>query len=70
MKRYSIMARGRHSDHEVELCQCDSNPQAVVAAAQAKTILIRGKSGGRKIRVAMYGHVYAVDNLKRKRRPR
>lgn len=62
MKRYSIMVRERRADHEVELCQCDSNPEALVAAAQEKYLLVANPSGGsRKISVAKYEHVYFID---------
>jgi hypothetical protein len=64
MKRFSIMVRSRHSDHEVELCQCDSNPQAVVDAALQKSLMSRGKPGARKVRVPLYEHARFIDNNK------
>jgi len=36
MKRYSIMVMEEGSKHEKELCQCESNPEAVAAAARQK----------------------------------
>ena len=39
MKRYSIMARQYRDIGEVELCQCDSHSEAIVAAAQEKCSL-------------------------------
>jgi hypothetical protein len=54
MKRYSIMARGYQHVSEVELCQCDTNPEAIVAAAQQKRLRIRLNPGGRKVSVPKY----------------
>jgi hypothetical protein len=61
MKRYSIMARGRHSDHEVEVCQVDSHPEEVVNAARQKSLMVRLRPGGRRVKVAMYEHLYVID---------
>jgi hypothetical protein len=61
VKRYSIMARQYAQVGEVELCQVDSHPEAIVAAAQQRTLKLSGK-GKRKIRVPKYEHVYVVDH--------
>jgi hypothetical protein len=60
VKRFSIMARPFEQDHDVEVCQCDSNPEAIVAATRLKTIKIVGKP--RPVYVAQYEHVYVKDN--------
>jgi hypothetical protein len=60
MKRYSIKVRQHGLDYETELCQCDSNPEAIVEGAQQKKI--KWGAGGRKIYVAKYEHVYFVDH--------
>jgi hypothetical protein len=43
MKRYSIMATQYRDVGEVELCQVDTHPEPIVAAAQEKTLLIKGQ---------------------------
>jgi hypothetical protein len=64
MKRYSIMAReNQQGARDLELCQCDSNPEALVEAARAKRM--RFDDGrGRKIQVPKYAHVFTVDHGK------
>ena len=59
-KRYSIMARQYGANYETELCQCETNPGAIVEAARQKKIKI--EAGKRKVFVAKYEHVYARDN--------
>ena len=34
--RYSIMVKERFADREIELCQVDNNPKALVKALKAK----------------------------------
>ncbi len=57
--RYSIMARPYGADHEIEIAQCDTNPEAVVEAVREKFLKIDG--GNRKVLVAKYEHVHVVD---------
>jgi len=65
VKKYTIMVREAGADHEVEFCQCDSNPGAIVEAAQQKYRLVDGGiSSSRKIRVPKYEHVYFRENVK------
>jgi hypothetical protein len=60
MKRYSIMARPSGQDHEIEICQVDTNPQEIVVGAQKKTL--RQWTGERWAFVPRYDHVYFKDN--------
>jgi hypothetical protein len=62
VKRYSVMARGYQHVGEVELCQCDTNPEAIAAAARHQRCLFKGKPGGRKVYVPLYEHVYVIDH--------
>jgi hypothetical protein len=63
--RYSIMVRPYGQDHEVELAQCDSNPEAIAAGAREKSISLDlgyTKSGkARKVLVSKYEHISIVD---------
>ena len=57
MKRYSIWVREHGSDHDVELCAVDSNPETVKAAAYAKRLKIgAGKT------MAKYSYVRVEDH--------
>lgn len=60
--RYSIMARPYGADvgTEVEICQCDTSPEALVEAAKKKTLKI--DSGTKVIHVNKYDNVYFVDH--------
>ena len=60
MKRYSIRARTTGQSAEVELCQCDTHPEAIVEGAKNKTI--RMDDGNRKVSVSKYEHVYFIDH--------
>jgi hypothetical protein len=60
-KRYSIMARPFEQSYEVEVCQCDSNPEAIVTATRQKIIKVMGKP--RPAYVAQYEHVYIRENI-------
>lgn len=52
--------RERGANKETELCRVKTNPEAVMAAAQEKRLLIDvGK--GRKVRVPKYEHVHVVE---------
>ena len=60
MKRYSIRARMTGQNAEVELCQCDTHPEAIVEGAKNKTIKM--DNGNRKVPVSKYEHVYFIDH--------
>jgi hypothetical protein len=55
MKHYSIMVREGQSQEDTELCQCDTNPEDIVAAA--KKIKLSAK-----VRIRRYARVYVRDN--------
>jgi hypothetical protein len=57
MKRYSIMARHEGRNNEIELCQCDSNPEAIAEAGRLKTVKRDLGIGKRPISIPMYEHV-------------
>jgi hypothetical protein len=67
MKRYSIMARPSGQSAEVELCQCDTHPEAIVEGAQQKKIKM--DTGKRKVMISKYEHVYFIDNHSNEVRP-
>ena len=56
MKRFSILVVECGSDHEIELCQVDSDPRAIADAALSKTI------AGRH-RLAKYSSVRVQENF-------
>jgi hypothetical protein len=60
VKRFSIMARPFEQNYDVEVCQCDSNPEVIVAATRKKTIKVVGKP--RPAYVTQYEHVYVKEN--------
>jgi hypothetical protein len=61
MKRYAIMVRSNYPGAPLtELCQVDTNPQAVKKAAQEKTLLL-DIGAGRKVRQPKYCHVEIVE---------
>jgi len=56
-KRFSIWVREHGSNHDVELCQLETNPQQTVAALYAKRLKIgKGKS------IAKYDYIRVVDH--------
>lgn len=60
MARFSIWVREHGSDHDVELCAVDNNPQAIVTAAYAKRLKLgKGKEVGK------YDYIRVVDNEKK-----
>lgn len=62
-KRFSIWVREIGSDHDVELIQVDSNPQAITTGLHTKTLTLVGKEGrNKKTKTAKYSYVYVVDN--------
>lgn len=56
MKHYSIMARPYAQSFEVEVCQCDHNPEETAEAVKRRRM--PGSSALRR-----YDHVYVRDNL-------
>jgi hypothetical protein len=61
-KRYSIIVREYGSDHNVELMQVDSNPDAVVAGLHKKMLNIKA---GKKSKMPKYTFVQVIDNAPR-----
>lgn len=67
MKRYSIVGRMHGSDHDTEIVQVDSNPEAMRAALNQKTLTIKhsiflSKGGGKKTKVQKYSWLRIIDN--------
>lgn len=56
--RYRIMGRPYGQNGETEICQVDSNPLDIVAAAREKRL--KGERGSREL-ISKYEHVYALD---------
>jgi hypothetical protein len=61
VKRYSIMVMEYGSDHEVELCQVEENPEQVVAGAKSKTLMVQGNAK-RRSRLPKYTNIRVVEN--------
>lgn len=61
-KRYSIWVREIGNDHDVELMQCDSNPQALADGLYAKHLTIKTDTSRKKTKVGRYSWVRIVDN--------
>lgn len=62
MKRYSIMVIEYGADHEIELCQTDTNPQMVVEGAQQKTLMVyKAKDARRRSKICKYSSIRIVD---------
>jgi hypothetical protein len=59
-RRFSILVRELGSKHEVELVQCDTRPEAIVAALHAKTV--HQSVMGRGHRITQYCEIRVVDN--------
>jgi hypothetical protein len=55
MKRYSIVARQVGAPYETEVCQCENNPDVIVAALQKKT------TSGRR-HLPIYEMIRVVDH--------
>jgi hypothetical protein len=55
--RYSIWVREHGSDHDVELCGVDSNPEPLKTALYAKRIKV-----GKGKQIARYDYIRVVDN--------
>jgi hypothetical protein len=63
MKRYSILARRYGTTRTAEICQCDTNPQAIVAAAKEQRVCL-GQRGGRPVWVQKFERVHFIDNAR------
>jgi len=65
MKRFSVMVQEYGSDHEVELCQLDGDPNQTVEGLKAKTLMVHasGGNGRRRTRTPKYMNIRVVDNL-------
>ena len=63
MRRYSIMVVERDSDREIELCQVDSDPQAIAQAALGKKLMVASRAGNRRISIPKYLSVRVQENL-------
>lgn len=65
MKRFSIWVREYGSDHDVELMQVESNPEAVTAGLHTKMLTVNKsifEAGKRKTRIPKYSFIRVVDN--------
>jgi hypothetical protein len=64
MKRYSIVGRMHGADHDSEIIQVDSNPQAVLEGLINKKLTIRHSlmTGGKVSKVRKYTWLRIVDN--------
>lgn len=60
--RYSIFVHEYGSDHEVELCQLDGNPEHTVAGLKAKTLMVHNGVSRRRSRMPKYSNIRVVDN--------
>ncbi|QOG21361.1 hypothetical protein [Bradyrhizobium sp. SEMIA] len=61
-KRYSIWVREIGSDHDVELMQCDGNPQVLVEGLYAKHLTVKTETSRKKTKISKYSWVRIVDN--------
>lgn len=64
-RRFSIWGREYGSDHDVELAQCDSNPEAVKLGLEQKTLTIKHsifERGRRSSKVRKYVYLRVVEN--------
>lgn len=63
MKRYSIMVIEYGADREIELCQTETNPDAVVDAAKSKTLKVYKSPGAtRRSSICKYSSIRIVDH--------
>jgi hypothetical protein len=63
--RYSIMVIAQGSDREVELLNCNANPEALETALRQKTLTLHRsvfEPGRRTVRVPQYVSVRIVDH--------
>ena len=66
-RRYSIWGREYGSDHDVELAQVDSSPQAVVDGLMSKTLTVKNSifdTAKKKTKIRKYSWLRIVDNEK------
>ncbi|MEH2525830.1 MULTISPECIES: hypothetical protein [unclassified Bradyrhizobium] len=64
-RRYSIFGREYGSDRDVELAQCDNNPQAVMDGLMRKTLTIKHsvlETSKKQSRVRKYTWLRIVEN--------
>ena len=63
-QRYSIIGREYGSDHDVEIVQVNSNPQAMIDALAQKTLSVNHSAfpGGKKTKVRKYTWLRIVEN--------
>lgn len=63
MKRFSVMARPHACDYEVEIAQCDSNPEAIADGARQKRINVPNPDPliKRPVVIPAYEHVHWID---------
>ncbi|MBO0715931.1 MAG: hypothetical protein J2P55_01165 [Rhizobiales bacterium] len=65
--RYSIIVREYGSDHDIELMQCGSNPQAIVEGLRQKSLTIRRsifEPGKRVVKIPKYISIRVIDHDK------
>jgi hypothetical protein len=65
MMRYSIIGREYGADHDVEIVQVQTNPQAVLDGLAAKRLTIKHsifQRGGRSSKVPKYTWLRIKDN--------
>jgi hypothetical protein len=63
--RYTIVVREHGSDHDVELMQVNSNPDAIVAGLRAKTLTLKRtifQAGKRQVKIPKYSYVRVIDH--------
>jgi hypothetical protein len=61
-KRYAIRAHRYCERGVTEICQCDSSPQAIVAAVKQRRITIGFTPKGHPIRICEFERVHIVEN--------
>jgi hypothetical protein len=61
--KYAILVREYQSNHEIELCEVGSNPDAIVKALREKTLTLRAsmEKGGRRFKQQQYATVRWVE---------
>lgn len=65
MARYSIWVREYGSDHDTELMQVDSNPEAITRGLAEKYLTVKRslfQPGARKVKVRKYSFIRIVDH--------
>jgi hypothetical protein len=63
VKRYSICAHRYCERGVTEICQCSSNPQAIVAAIRQRRITIGLTPEGRPIRINEFERIHIVERF-------